>query len=585
MSKQEKYGHEWSAHLTPVEIELWGYANDLKVADGGLGMQGHLRNAMQLLWPATYGGEAEPGIARWRDDLELLTWAWCNYRVVSVIGHASAAKTHTFGHIAAASYIADSANAIITLTSTHLPGLRKRLWSDTVSAIRTASVRPDMLGGELFDVRNFDMTIRPKGSKEDKYVIEGIATDRGQDAVEKIQGTHSRKRRYVIIDEAQGTPQAIFEASANLMTDPDFRMAQLANPTRRYSEFGTWCEPTFGWSKIDPEVDTFWETRRGGVCIRLDGLKSANIKIGRTIFPFLIRQDYLDSVATAFGVGSPRWWTFVRGWFAPEGLFGIVVPSNVLTRAETAITYNFPPTKIAALDPAFEGGDNCVISFAEYGEAKGSKWALNFLGEERIKAVVTDTSDPLDYLIAHEVMRMCKERSILPENFIMDTTGAGRGVAAILQKEWGAINKCNFGGLPTDRRVKNADTEVANELFDRFVSELWWSVRAWMEEGLVGGVTGSFKALREQLSARQYETVKDKKISIEPKREMKERLGYSPDEADAFAMLIELIRRKGATAGSAAKAGIGHSDKLLLKRAVAYSRIANPEKEYAHGTD
>jgi len=569
--------------MSDAMIELWGYSHDLKPADGGLGKQGHLRNAMQLLWPNTYGGEAQHGVPRWREDLETLTWAWCNYRVTSVIGHASAAKTHTFGHIAAASYIGDSADSIITLTSTHLPGLRKRLWSDTVSAIKSAILNETTIGSELFDIRNFDMTIRPKGSKEDKYVIEGIATDRGQDAVEKIQGTHSRNRRYVIIDEAQGTPQAIFEASANLMTDPDFRMAQLANPTRRYSEFGTWCEPTLGWSKIDPEVDLFWETRRGGICVRLDGLKSANIKAGRTIFPFLIRQDYLDSVATAFGVGSPRWWTFVRGWFAPEGLFGIVVPSNVLTRAEEAITYNFPTVKIAALDPAFEGGDNCVLSFAEYGDAKGSKWAMNFLGEERIKVQVTETSDPLDYLIAHDVIKQCKERGVLPENFIMDTTGAGRGVYAILQKEWGAVNKCNFGGAPTDRRVKNSDTELANELFDRFVSELWWSVRAWMEEGLVGGVTGKFKALREQLSARQYETVKDKKISIEPKKEMKERLGYSPDEADAFALLVELLRRKGATAGSAAKAGAGHADKALLKRAVAYSKALNPEKEYSHG--
>jgi hypothetical protein len=580
---KRRYGYDFPPAWSDAMIELWGYANAHAPADGGLGMQGHLRNAMMLLWPDVYGGEVEPGVPRWRDELELLTWAWCSYRITSVIGHASAAKTHTFGHIAAASYIADAPNTIITLTSTHLPGLRKRLWSDTVAALRSAQLRPGLLGGEQFDIRSFDMTVRPKGSKEDKYVIEGIATDRGHDAVEKIQGTHSRKRRYVVIDEAQGTPQAIFEASANLMTDPDFRMAQLANPTRRYSEFGTWCEPVAGWAKIDPEADTWWETRRGGVCLRLDGLKSANIKAGRTIFPFLLRQDYLDSVATAFGVGSPRWWTFVRGWFAPEGLFGVIFPSNVLSRAEETIAYDFPPVKIAALDPAFEDGDNCSLSLGEYGEARGSKWALNLTEQLNLKVVATERSDPLDYLIAREVMRECQARGIRPEDFIMDTTGAGRGVAAILQKEWGAIQKCNFGGAPTDRRIKQADTEVSHELFDRFVSELWWAGRAWMEEQLVGGVTARFKALREQLSARQYETVKDKKISIEPKREMKERLSYSPDEADSFVLLIELLRRKGAVAGSAAKTGAASADQRLLRRAVAYSRIANADREFAHG--
>ena len=562
-------------------VELFCYAQKRTTEQGGLGQQAHLRNAMMALWPHLYAGEVEPGITRWRDDLELLTWAWCNYRVISVIGHASAAKTHTFGHIAAASYIADPENSIITLTSTHLPGLRKRLWADTVSAVRTAMIAPGVPGGVTFDVRNHDMTIRPAGSKEDKYTIEGIATDRGQDAVEKIQGTHSRKRRYVIIDEAQGTPSAIFEAAANLMTDPDFRMAQLANPTRRYSEFGTWCEPETGWGNIDPDVDQFWETKRGGICIRLDGLKSANIKHGKTVFPFLIRQDYLDSVAKAFGEGSPRWWTFVRGWFAPEGLFGVIFPSSILNRAEKKLVYNFQPTRIASLDPAFEGGDQCVLAIAEYGEANNSRFAMNLVASIPIKVSVTDKSEPLDYLIAGEVKRVCQKYEVKSENFILDVTGAGRGVAAILEKEWGAdINRCNFGGGATERRLKKADAENCTELFDRFVSELWWAGRAWMEEGLVGSLNEDFKTLRDQLVARQYETVKDKKIRIETKREMKERLGYSPDEADAFVMLVELLRRKGGVAGSAPDGLTGSRDARLLRRAVKYSNLTNPDREF-----
>lgn len=577
-----KYDANFPDTWSEAMVELCCYAQARSADQGGLGQQGHLRNAMIALWPNIYAGEVEPGVPRWRDDLELLTWAWCKYRVISVIGHASAAKTHTFGHIAAASFIADPQNSIITLTSTHLPGLRKRLWADTISAIRTAQIAPNALGGLLFDVRNHDMTVRPAGTKEDKYVIEGIATDRGQDAVEKIQGTHSRKRRYVVIDEAQGTPSAIFEAAANLMTDPDFRMAQLANPTRRYSEFGTWCEPQNGWGHIDPDIDQFWETKRGGVCIRLDGLKSANIKHGKTVFPFLIRQDYLDSVAKAFGEGSPRWWTFVRGWFAPEGLFGVIFPSSILNKAEKKLEYQMKPVRVAALDPAFEGGDQCALAIAEYGSANGSGFAMNMVMSMPVKVAVTDKSEPLDYLIANEVRRICTKYEVKPENFIMDVTGAGRGVAAILEKEWSPeINRCNFGGGATERRLKKADLENCTELFDRFVSELWWAGRAWMEEGLVGGLNEDFKLLRDQLIARQYETVKDKKIRIETKKEMKERLGYSPDEADAFVMLVELLRRKGGVAGVAGAGVNGSRDTRIQKRAVRYSNVMNPDREFS----
>jgi hypothetical protein len=576
---RKAYGLEIPDEWHPAQVELYCYLNAHGPKDGGLGKDVHLRNAMMALWPHLYDGEAQPGVPKWREELELLVWAFCNYRVVSVIGHASAAKTHTFGHIAAATFIADAPNTITTLTSTHLNGLRKRLWSDTEAAIKTT------VFGDIFDIRKHDMTIRPRGSSEDKYVIEGIATDRGQDAVEKIQGTHSRNHRYVIIDEAQGTPKAIFEAAANLMTDPDFRMVQLANPTQRYSEFGSWCEPEVGWHKIDPDSDLWWATKRGGVCVRLDGMKSPNIKHGRTIFPFLIRQDYLDSVEKSFGKNSPRWWTFVRGWFAPDGLAGVIYPSNVIAKAEQRIVFQFSPKKCAALDPAFEGGDQCMLYIGEYGDAKGSKFALNPEKAIPIKVAVSETSDPLDYLIAHEVMKICKAEGVDPENFIMDVTGAGRGVAAILQKEWSTgIQRCNFGGAPTDRKLKITDVETSDELFDRFVSELWWAGRAWMEEGLVGNITAEFKTLRQQLSAREYETVKDKKISIETKKDMKERVGYSPDEGDAFVLLIELLRRKGAVVGTPGPAQPGSPDSRLQKRATAYSKIDDPDRIHSPDT-
>ena len=88
---------DWSEAMA----ELRCYVTNHSPEDGGLGKHQHLKNAMMLLWPDLYGGEAAPGIPRWRDDLEMLTWAWCTHRVISVIGHASAAKTHTFAHIIA----------------------------------------------------------------------------------------------------------------------------------------------------------------------------------------------------------------------------------------------------------------------------------------------------------------------------------------------------------------------------------------------------------------------------------------------------------------------------------------------------
>jgi hypothetical protein len=556
-----------------AQIELSCMTHDHPISSGGLGRHGHLKRAMILLWPHLYFGEVEEGVPKWRDEIELLTWAWANHKFVSVIGHASAAKTHTFGHIVAAEYLADMPNTIATLTSTHLNGLRKRLWSDTVAALTSSTA------GQVFDIRHHDMLIRPIGSKEEKYCIEGIATDRGQDAVEKIQGTHSRLNRFVVIDEAQGTPTAIFDAAANLMTDPNFRMAMLANPTKKYSELGSWCEPTGGWNKVDPDLDVQWETKRGGVCVRLDGARSPNIKYGRTVFPFLIRQDFVEGIEKSFGKGSPRWWTFYRGWFAPDGSLGLVVPPSALSRGDQKHVYSLPPVKIASLDPAFEGGDQCILSIGEH----GPDFKMNLVKQIPVKVAVSEKSDPMDYMIAQEAIRICKEEGVLTaDDLIVDTTGAGRGVAAFIDMNWGKCRRCGFGGSPTTRKMKANESETGEDLFDRFVSELWWAVRVYLETGMVGGVSASNRELCEDLSAREYETAKEKKISVEKKTEMKSRLGRSPDHGDSFAMLIELMRRKGALAGRDDVPVGGTVANKHKARAVHYSKLANYEKEFSH---
>lgn len=570
----EKYGLKFPSTWTQAQIELSCMTHDHLPSAGGLGRHGHLKAAMTLLWPHLYYGEMEPGIPKWRDEIELLTWAWCTNRFIAVIGHASAAKTHTFGHIIATEFLADAPNTIATLTSTHLNGLRKRLWSDTVAACLSSTAGP------VFDVRHHDMLIRPHNSKDEKYCIEGIATDRGQDAVEKIQGTHSRLNRFVVIDEAQGTPTAIFDAAANLMTDPNFRMGMLANPTKKYSELGSWCEPISGWNKIDPDIDQHWPTKRGGICVRLDGARSPNIRHGRTIFPFLVRQDFVDGIEKSFGRGSPRWWTFYRGWFAPDGAMGLVVPPSILNRGDQTLIFAFKPTRIASLDPAFEGGDQCVLTIYEHDE----KFRGNMVKQLPVKVAVSEKSDPMDFLIAQEAIRICKEEGVASaDDLIVDTTGAGRGVAAFVDMNWGKCRRCGFGTKVTDRKLKKEEAETSEDLFDRFVTELWWAARVFLEAGMVGGINPTInRALCEDLSAREYETVNDKKISVETKTEMKKRLGRSPDHGDSFVMIIELLRRKGAVIESEKKPPGGTVANKQLKRAIRYSQIANPEKEFSY---
>jgi hypothetical protein len=66
-----------------------------------------------------------------------------------------------------------------------------------------------------------------------------------------------------------------------------------------------------------------------------------------------------------------------------------------------------------------------------------------------------------------------------------------------------------------------------------------------------GQLKGVLPDLAKELTGRKYTTTAGGKVTIEPKRDYKLRLGKSPDLADAFFLGLDLARQKlGIQAGS-----------------------------------
>lgn len=96
-------------------------------------------------------------------------------------------------------------------------------------------------------------------------------------------------------------------------------------------------------------------------------------------------------------------------------------------------------------------------------------------------------------------------------------------------------------------RLRHMGHEVAEIPFggkalreNRFVnrrSEMWYGVREWLKAGGCLPVGGEWETtLKSELSAPKYWYDGAGKIVLEPKDKIKERLGYSPDIADALAL-------------------------------------------------
>ena len=567
MGEVRKYGVDWdTVKWTPIKVELFCYLNNHSPAKGGLGAAGHLINAMKLLWPDVYQGEWERGYPKLRPHMVEFLRDYCSgdYDTMILIGHAGAGKSHDIARVLTAEYLASYSDTIVTLTSTDLSGLKNRIWSEVVAALNTAR------GGYKFD---FTTTPHPlavpliyKGegkyerAEDLKHIIRGIPVGRDAGAVGRIQGVHSKRHNRLVVDEAQETSEAVFKARSNLMTDIDFKSVLLANATNRHTPFGELCEPVGGWDKVEAERDFSWECKSGWVeslgrsktkLYRLDATRSPNVMAGRVIYPYLITKEKLEQMASEFGENSVYYWAFGRGFFAPDNAENKIIPHQaIIDSSEEGGYFLEPPMRIAAIDPAYEGGDKFCYVSAEVGKkATDGKPMIKLLRRVHVHKE-GEPGEPLSRTLARRVQELCKEDMVLPRNLIADFTGASRDVVSQLQSVWSMeVIGCSFAGGATERKILDTDEKEADRLFDRFVSEMCFATKAFMEAGLIKGLGGAqFEDMRNQLAARTY-TLKGEKRAAQTKVAMRQLVGYSPDDADCLNLLVELCRQRGISAG------------------------------------
>ena len=539
--KIEAYGRLYPKGTLHLAVELDCYRENWPREKGGLGAEGHFRKAWAIVWPKFEHNE-------WTD---LIISAWCQHKYITIIGHQRASKTYTIAHCCYLDYWAEPTVTLTSISTVTFEGLRLRMWSDLLKAVESEAIKdPFLIRSTTNECRIFPEQF--KGLAGEKYQIHGMSISRTSDAEGRIRGGHADRRR-IILDEAQDMAKAIFDALPNPMSARDAKAVFLSNPIERVSEFGAWCEPKDGWSSVN-ETDLHWPTKKGGICLHLDGLQSPNIRAGRTVFPYLLTQQSIDEIVTAHGRDSVQFWALVRGWFPPDGMVSRVFPSGALERGKPAMTFDFQPQMCASLDAAFEF-DNCVLHLADLAMPVYGERQYKISGRETIvfKFDASLNSEPKDYQIAHWIMVECRTRGIIPKHFIMDTTGNARGVFAILQKEWSKdVQGVDYGGAATDRMLRGDDQRKCSDIYKWFISELWFRASEYMKAGILGGLDKLDARTIEDLSVRRYELVqgsKTKLMVVEPKPEVKKRLGRSPDFGDAFVQFGELLIRLGTVPG------------------------------------
>ena len=441
------------------------------------------------------------------------------------------------------------------LTSTSVTALKQRIWSELVDWIQKCK-QPlsDPTIGWLQIVPS-DTIIRWSG-EDTKSAIFGRAVDQGgsvDNAVGRIKGIHNR-RVFVVTDEMTAMPEAIAKACRNLDSGTmEFQFIGLGNATDYSDQHGIYCEPVDGWNSVTVN-DEFWLTKLGGCCVHLDGHKSPSLD-NPAKYHFYIGRKKLEKDARFFGgENTPDYWRECRGFWAPSGLSTTVMDAFLLSQFNTS---DKRWEMGAGFDVAFEGGDRRVLYPFKFGEFASGVKGIEFQAPVIVNIDMTQDKRFIHYGIAAAVEETCrnykidgKPHPILPHNLACDVTGEGAGPFGIMSGSWSRdIIPVEFGGAAEKTAVSADRPTTWHELYGNKVTEIWYSMRRFIEGGQVRGLTDA-DTIRE-LTSRDY-IRKGNKTHVLPKSEMKKLKSRSPDLADAACIAAFVLRKKGIMPASVA---------------------------------
>ena len=557
--KLSKYNADWSVdheiEIEMIAIRKGGQWKGLKGQDCGEGLMFHWQEYWKRLW-----GEAVV-FHRWN---LLLLEKFIGTKILMVFGPQDSGKTNTATLWALSNYYLHPKTTAILISSIDLKGLRLRIWAEIVKYHTIAKKRHPTLPGNFIESETM-LTTDSRGTARDfRRGVCGIPCYVNGKFVgtQKYAGI-KQERMIQIGDEMQAMSNAIVDGISGFMNRPGYQFIGLANPQETTGPEGRLGEPADidgGWSGLaEPTATTSWKTRfSNGLCINLVGTDSPNFDVpGVEPYSFLIRKKTLEEVAEYWGKDSIQYYSKCIG-VMKAGMEG----RRVITRAlcvkhqalEEPVWAAGKIIKLFSLDAAYGsvGGDRCVGDEMWFGETVDGKMTLAYVkGPLLIPVSIRNVGMLPEEQISTWVMNYCNERAIDPAHVFFDSTGRGSLVSAFARLWSAAVVGVEFGGKATNRPVMenlfvteygNKRKKRCDEHYANFVTELWYSWRHVIEAGQFRGLPTDVMA---EGCMREWKTVGSGRYQLENKEDTKERIGRSPDLADACVVGVEGARRLG----------------------------------------
>lgn len=494
-----------------------------------------------------------------------------NYRMIALIGGGGMSKTYSPSAYFMLQYIFDPEYTRIQVASATHDHLMGNLFRDIGALHSDASM-------ELPGKHDNESISLDKKRRQGFFTL---TLPIGSNGKSKIKGSHTkprpkhpifgtRTRLFCMIDESQEIAESAFDEIPNRFStvapnDVDhLKFSLSANPKEIFSKFGMILKPIGGWEKIDRNTLT-WMSKDGWYVVSLDQTQHENYIARKQVFQgFATYDGVMDRLRACDGNWEdPRMYTYVYGKFPPQGTTFAIIKQRHLLASQGEWIFRDSITALAGFDPAFTSDRP---SFAAGRAGIAIAW-IDSAGErhELPKPKIAIQIDVVAVLphgdsqdIADEVMARLKDLGVRPPGFAIDQTGAGRGVADIIRRQWrekigpiggdelsASIHGIEYGSLPTEVKIAEEDTGTPHQLYDRIATELWYAAAKLFEFDTIRISLGVDLRVLAELAGRKgdMQAGLGKKLTVEKKDDYKKRTkGESPDLADATLVMIHAAR-------------------------------------------
>ncbi len=329
---------------------------------------------------------------------------------------------------------------------------------------------------------------------------------------DRFQGYHE-ENVLVIVDEAVGVSDQIFQGVDGILTGKNSRLLCISNPTEATGTFGQMYKSAGVKKFFISAFDTPNFTQLG---ITMEDIKSGawKDKVGDKDLPYpkLIDPEWVWDKYDRWGEESPSFESRVLGQF-PTHNTDALIPMAWINAAVTRKLEPGKPIQLA-VDVARFGPDETVMMLRRGQVARIVKTLP-------MSDTMTTTGHTIDQMRKHGA-----------EISKIDGDGIGGGVVDRLREQGHPCSEMRSGQSPMD-----------TEQYINTRAEWWWTLRKRFEAGEID--IEDDPELITQLASIKYFFDSAGRIKIESKEDMKKRGISSPDRADAL-MLAFAYDHKGA---------------------------------------